>query len=226
MSMSPPLALSLRRMAPALLVLALAGCAQTGAPAVDSARQNSTLEDAQRQAQGRNAARAPSQVQFGFGQDAADARPATASGGNAAAADSASDTALPAQATLRELSEPKTFLGTVPCPANACQAARISLTLAPSGHWRSRTVVLAPNQGQSAEQGCWEAAGVQPARILLLLDDRAVRATLEFVNDNVLRVHDIHGAKPVLEYRLTRQQDIDPIDELKGQPLPACKAPQ
>lgn len=225
MSMSPRPALPLRRMAPALLVLlAMAGCAQTGAPAVESARQNSTLEDAQRQAQGRNAARAPSQVQLGFGQKAADARLTAAPAAETAPADNAT-AAEPAQAPLRELSEPKTFLGTVPCPGNTCQAARISLTLAPSGHWRARTSVLAPSQSQSAEQGCWEAVGMQPTRIVLLLGDRTVRATLGFVNDNVLRVHDIHGAKPALEYRLTRQQDIDPIDELKGQRLPACKAP-
>src|SRR5690606_8081149 len=48
------------------------------------------------------------------------------------------------------------------------------------------------------------------------------KADLTFVNDNMLRVHAINGVQPMLEHRLTRQADLDPIDEPKDRPALNC----
>src|SRR5690606_1048712 len=99
----------------------------------------------------------------------------------------------PAQETVikaRPLAEPKTFLGTVPCLSgdSGCSAQRVTLTLAPSGEWRARTVLLDnPDAQPLVQQGCWDVIGTQPLRIMLQQKSQASMANLTFVNDNVLR---------------------------------------
>lgn len=193
----------------------MAGCAQQQAAGYYDTPRDSTASDAQYQAQGRSSAHAPSQIQLGFGANQEKIKPQTAQ-------DQATENAT---IKARALTEAKTFLGTVPCLAgNACSASRVTLTLAPGGQWRSRTVML-DNPGAKnniAEQGCWSVIGTQPLRILLQTKSEAVKANLTFVNDNVLRINAINEIQPTLEYRLTRQQDIDPIDELASQPALQC----
>lgn len=199
-----------------LLAFMLAGCAKQSAPGYYNTAHDNTLSDAQQQAQGRNTARAPSQIQLGFGDTeqkkkaAGEAAPAEAAGENAATS------VMPA---VRPLLEAKTFLGTVPCltSALACTAARVTLTLAPSGEWRSRTQVLGAASGKQApvlEQGCWSPIGTDPWRILLKSQNKAQTASLTFLNDNVLRINAINDIKPALDYHLTRQADVDGIDEM------------
>lgn len=192
-----------------LAALVLGGCAQQQKPGYYDTPHDSTMSDAQNQAQGRHATRAPSQIQLGFGSDAAD---------KAKAAQEAAAEKAPVAA--RPLAEPKTFLGTVPCLLNTagCSATRVTLTLAPDGQWRSRTVALdAPDAKNTVTQhGCWNVIGTQPLRIVLQLPNEATKANLTFVNDNVLRINTINDVKPTLDHRLTRQADIDPIDEIKA----------
>ena len=49
-----------------------------------------------------------------------------------------------------------------------------------------------------------------------------VRAELAMVSGNSLRVRAINGEAPSLTYSLTRQPDLDPIDELSGKAAPSC----
>ncbi len=199
-----------------LLAVGLAGCAQQSRPGYYDVPRESTLSDAQNQAQGRSGARAPSQIQLGFGrQEAQQAQP-----------EAAPERAAAAKA--RPLTEAKTFLGTVPCPPGntGCTAARITLTLAPGGEWRARTTLLGtPEQKPMAQQGCWDVTGTDPLRIVLMLkNNQAGKASLSFVNDNVLRILTLDDVQPLVEHRLTRQPDIDGIAELPGEPL-NCSLP-
>lgn len=191
----------------ALLALALAGCAQQKTPGYYAVPQDTTAADAQKAAQGGSGARAPSQIQLGFG----DKQGPRAIGSQPTPAD---ETVVKA----RPLIEAKTFLGTVPClnGETGCAATRITLTLAPSGEWRSRNVFLNDQKpsGQVVQQGCWDVIGTQPLRIVLMLKNQASMANLTFVNDNVLRINMINDIRPKLEYHLTRQADIDPIEEI------------
>lgn len=204
-------------MGAALLALAMAGCAQQQPAGYYDTPHDSTESDALNQAQGRTSARAPSQIRLDFGNDKETRKPQ-------AAEDPATEAAT---IKARALTEAKTFLGTVPCliPSSACSANRVTLTLAPGGEWRSRTVVLgAPDaKNNAAEQGCWSVIGTKPLRILLQLKNETVKANLTFVNDNVLRVNTFNDIQPTLDYHLTRQQDLDPIDELAGQPALQCE---
>jgi len=128
-------------------------------------------------------------------------------------------------APVQAVAHAKTFLGTIPCQNDACEASRISLTLAPAGHWRARSTTLALPPRDTAEQGCWEVVKRQPLRIVLLTETGTVRANLEFARDNVLRIITYNSVQPTLEYRLTQQAEIDPIDELKGRALADCRLP-
>ncbi|NYT62711.1 hypothetical protein H0A66_10340 [Alcaligenaceae bacterium] len=201
----------------AMFALALAGCAQQKTAGYYNTPHDNTESDAQHQAQGRNVARAPSQIQLGFGNEQHNKQ------AQGAPAQAPEEQAVRARA----LSEPKTFLGTVPCliNSNACSATRVTLTMAPGGQWRSRTVALdgPDTKNHLVQQGCWEVIGTQPLRILLQMKNDVIKANLTFVNDNVLRINMINEIKPTLEYHLTRQQDIDPIDELSGQPALQCQ---
>ncbi len=199
--------------------LLLAGCAQQQAPGYYDVPHDSTQADAMQQAQGRGNARAPSQLQFGFGQLQEQAQV------TAQVAPGVQETAVaaPAQADIpRPLREPRTFLGTVPCLTDGgnCPAQRITLTLAPSGEWRARTqFVGADARDNLVQQGCWSLTGRSPVRIALQTSTGATRGAFSFVNDNVLRVVFLDDISPSLEYRLSRQADIDPINELPAAPL-------
>lgn len=199
-------------------LIALAGCASQQ-PAQQRAH-DSTLSDAQAQAQGRATSRAPTQLQLGFGDNAPKA-PLTAP----SEVEQANKAAIAAQA--RPLREPKTFLGTLPClMGGACDASRTTLTLAPNGQWRARSQPLTATGSTSAsvQQGCWEVIGVEPWRIRLrAAESESSIASLTFVNDNMLRVNSVNDHQPTLEYRLTRQADIDGIDELNAVKAPVCK---
>ncbi|MBV6306424.1 hypothetical protein KVP10_16150 [Candidimonas humi] len=202
----------------AILAMLLAGCASQHSPGYyDNARDN-TQRDAMEQAQGSGPgvqAQSPSQLHLGFGPTQKKPSAAEAANEKAAQPD-----------YVRPLAEPKTFLGTVPClvNGNTCSANRITLTLAPSGLWRSRTLVLdGPDaQHSTVQQGCWQVIGSSPLRILLQLDHGGSKASLTFVNDNLLRIDSLDNIRPTLEYRLTRQADIDGIDELNKAPHPSC----
>ncbi len=199
-------------------LLALAGCANEGVSRqASSSHINPTLEDAQRQARGTASARAPSQLSLGFGEGVQQQRAE-----QEAQAQAASEPQR--ETTLRALAEPRTFLGTIPCQSANCAASRISLTMSPGGHWRARITPLGGSgqQQSTTAQGCWSVVSHEPPRIILLQEKDVVLANLGFINDNVMRVNQIHGTQPTLEYRLTRQAEIDPVDELKGKPLPAC----
>ena len=202
------------------LVALAAGCAspQESALNYDSSRENSHL-DAQHQALGRGSQASP-QIRLGFGSTgSAEAQATQAEAGQTA--DSAAVQAMP-----RPLAEARSFLGTVPCPSGqACEASRFVVTLAPSGEWRSRTTLLVGNEARHTlvDQGCWNIIGDEPLRIALShVNEGTTKADLAFVNTNVLRVQAINGVQPMLEHRLTRQPDLDPIDELKARPALAC----
>ena len=209
---------SCKSLAAAVLALGLSACAQTQAPGYYATEHDTTRTDARMQAQGRDRATAPSQIQLGFGdRNTANAEPQQTPG------------AAGEPARVRALTDAKTFLGTVPCLASEggnCPASRITLTLAPTGEWRARIHELGPGAAADrAEMGCWEVIGAQPTRILLRTgsgDKDGSRADLSFVNDNVLRINMFNNMQPMLEYRLTRQADIDPINELAGKAALAC----
>lgn len=204
----------------------LTGCAQQQRPAAGyyDTPHDSTLADAQQQAQGRRGARAPSQLQMGFGET--EAERANRRSQEAVTAEAGSAESPESSTTVRPLLEPKTFLGTLPCvnsDAN-CPAMRMTLTLAPSGEWRARTVPVNAAADTSAivQQGCWDVMGTSPLRIVLQAQGQESSTSLSFVNDNVLRVAMYNDIRPTLDYHLTRQADIDPIDELADRPALNC----
>ncbi|OXR50801.1 hypothetical protein PuT2_02770 [Pusillimonas sp. T2] len=195
--------------------VALAGCAKQQSPGYYETGPESTLSDAQSQAQGRNGQRAPSQLQLGFGDTAEKptAQP-TESAPRAAAA------------SIRPLLEPKTFLGTTPClpEGQDCPATRITLTMAPDGEWRARTVQLGTtNPVTTFEQGCWVVVGTAPWRVLLETDTKATKARLTFQTDNILRIDAINDHRPTLDYHLTRQAEVDGITEMNARPKLNCR---
>ena len=207
------------RLAAVLAGAAIAGgCASPSDIAQSTAPRESTLSDAVVQAQGPQGRRhASSQVQLGFGEN----RPL-------APMQAQEPQEAPAGETIRPLREPKTFLGTVPClEGPGCPAVRITLTVAPNGHWRARYEPMQP-QGDAkpkTEQGCWYPAGSQPWRIVLRSPGQeGSLASMSFVNDNVLRVLTFKDRAPTLNYQLTRQPDIDAIAELDAQRAPDCSA--
>ncbi|PLC52409.1 hypothetical protein CR155_18065 [Pollutimonas nitritireducens] len=202
----------------AVLALVLAGCAQQKPSGYYDTPHDNTATDAQIHAQGRDVARAPSQIQLGFGNEEQKANRRKSQ------QQAAEGTAVKARA----VAEAKTFLGTVPCLLNAgpgCSATRVTLTLAPEGQWRARTVLLDHPEPKNniVQQGCWNVVATQPLRIVLQLPNEATKANLTFVNDNVLRINTIDDIKPTLDHHLTRQQDIDPIDEISSQTPLQCQ---
>lgn len=203
----------------------LAGCAQQQSAGYYDTPHDTTLSDARQTAQGRRGARAPSQLQFGFGETET-SRAAQQQAQAVPVADAGhGDAALTGSQKVRPLMEAKTFLGTVPC-VNAdtnCPALRITLTLAPSGEWRARTVpVDASASNPIIQQGCWDVTGTDPLRIVMQAQDQESKTSLTFVNDNVLRIGMYNDMRPILDYHLTRQADIDPIDELADRPALTC----
>lgn len=124
--------------------------------------------------------------------------------------------------------EPQTFMGTLPCfnSEMQCTAQRITLTLAPNGRWRARAAYLEranADGGTQMEQGCWRAVMTAPPRIVILTSQGNVRADLSIISaGNALQLGSINGQVPNLLYTLSRQPDMDPIDELNGRPAPNC----
>lgn len=241
----PVLSPAPRRSFPTLTVAALAGtvllaagCAQQRSQGYYNPPAASTTTDAQYQGEGagyRQVVRAPSQLQIELkapppGQtrgrtDAEDAAAAKAAESSANAAAEAAGSVSPAAHAL--VPQPQTYMGTLPCltPSPQCAAQRVTLTLAPNGRWRSRIAYLdsAGNLGKpSAEQGCWDATAERPPRVLLAGADGTQRIELIVAANNVLRVKSVLGKSPNLNYSLTRQPDLDAIDELSGQPAPKC----
>lgn len=229
MSRRPVFVSSIRLVGLSLLVL-LGACAQQSRPGYYDAPRENTVSDALHRAQGDAAAVAPSQLQFGFGPQSQ--KPAAGSNGAAGAATGTAASpgkaagGTPAAAVPRggmppDLRETRTYLGTVPCAdSGACAPTRMTLTLAPDGQWRARNATVGNGPAQTA-LGCWFLAGTDPARIVLESGDHPY-ATLELIQSNVLRVTRLNGRVPLLESRLTRQADIDPIDELASHPAQAC----
>ncbi|HEX2519228.1 MAG TPA: hypothetical protein VHK04_06780 [Castellaniella sp.] len=232
MSRRPVFVSSIRLVGLSLLVL-LGACAQQNRPGYYDTPRENTASDALHRAQGDAGAVAPSQLQFGFGPQSR--KPAA--GSSEAVAGAATSAAVPQGNTAGgtpaatasrgnmppDLRETRTYLGTVPCPdSGACAATRMTLTLAPDGQWRARNATLGKGPAQAA-LGCWFLVGTDPARIVLESGDHPY-ATLELIQPNVLKVTRLNGRIPLLESRLTRQADIDPIDELASQPARACPA--
>lgn len=191
----------------------VAGCASQSVPGYYETPRESTMSDAQHQAQGRGNATAPSQIQLGFGDSGAEEAAKVPAG--------VTGSSLP-----DELGRPATFLGTVPClePGGNCPAQRLTLTLAPSGEWRARTEYLpAGERPQLVQRGCWNVVGTSPLRLQLETDSKVGKGVFSFVSNNVLRVMLLNDLKPGLEVRLTQQADVDGISELQGPPL-NCQA--
>jgi hypothetical protein len=123
--------------------------------------------------------------------------------------------------------EPLTFAGTLPCfhPEMKCSAQRITITLAPNSRWRARAAYLeqASKSGPPlADQGCWRVIPQAVPRIVLLNPSGNVRAELALTSTNVLRLVSINGDSVNLTYTLTRQPDLDPINELNKATAPNC----
>lgn len=197
---------------PVVLVMLLGACAQQRQPGYYDTPPESTQSDALHRAQGNVASSAPSQIQFGFGDSTQKTTPSAAP-----------NSAVQAIAVPRQLTQPQTFLGTIPClREQPCAATRITLTLAPDGQWRARSTMLNDAQTTLAQLGCWVVVNEQPLRIALRTTDKQTKALLEFVEDNVLRIIALDGQRASLDYRLTRQPDTDPIAELTQRPAEHC----
>lgn len=232
-----PLALIATALASAVLTT---GCAQQRTEGYYNPPRESTVTDARNQAQGAGylpVVQAPSQLQIELKapppgqqrksaptQEEANRQAAVAEAQAEAAATAAGSTSAAAHALVPQA---QTYMGTLPCmtPSAQCAAQRITLTLAPNGRWRSRSAYInnAGNEGTpSTEQGCWDATAERPPRVLLA--DASGNQRVEFVvaANNVLRVRSVLGITPNLNYSLTRQPDLDPIDELSQQAAPNC----
>ncbi|MEI8402047.1 MAG: hypothetical protein WCG12_14700 [Alcaligenaceae bacterium] len=158
-------------------------------------------------------------------QAPADAPPST----TVANADSASNgTTAPTESLQAALiPEPQSFAGTLPCfhPEMKCSAQRVTITLAPNGRWRARAAYLeqsSKNSTVQTEQGCWRASALAVPRVVLLNNQGNVRAELAMTSGDALRLISMNGSSANLTYNLSRQPDLDPIDELKGKPAPNC----
>jgi hypothetical protein len=155
----------------------------------------------------------------------ADAPPVNAGSGTGTASGTAAAPAESLQATL--IPEPQSFAGTLPCfhPEMKCAAQRVTVTLAPNGRWRARAAYLeqsSKNNTVQTDQGCWRASSQAVPRVVLLNNQGNVRAELAMTSGDVLRLISMNGSTANLTYNLSRQPDLDPIDELKGKPAPNC----
>lgn len=244
--MSDSVSLQSRRSSLTLIATVLAGaalaagCAKQRTEGYYNPPRESTVTDAQSQGQGAGylpLVQAPSQLQIELkapppGQQRKPAPTAEEAAQQAAAADAKAEAAASAAGSTSAAAhalvpQARTYMGTLPCmtPSAQCAAQRITLTLAPNGRWRSRSATLDSlgNQGTpSAEQGCWDATAEHPPRVFLA--DASGNQRVEFVvaANNVLRVKSVLGVTPNLNYSLTRQPDLDPIDELSQQTAPKC----
>ena len=213
--------------------LLLTACAQMQQSGYYSLPAASSATDAVAQAEGAyatQAVRPPSQIQIGLKSSA----PAPQQTGVNVTANPAADATVAISAaagpldTVRSelIPEPQTFAGTLPCfhPEMKCVAQRVTVTISPNGRWRARAAYLGQNNktSQLADQGCWRATAQAVPRIVLLNAESNVRAELAMTSTNVLRLISINGDLPNLTYTLTRQPDLDPINELNNQTSPNC----
>jgi uncharacterized lipoprotein NlpE involved in copper resistance len=191
----------------------------------------SSATDALAQAEGAyatQAVRAPSQIQFGLNPSAPTQQQAGANQTTTASAPAPAPAAAAPTDTLRSelIPEPQTFAGTLPCfhPEMKCVAQRVTISMSPNGRWRARAAYLGQDNktSQLADQGCWRATAQAVPRIVLLNSQGNVRAELAMTGTNVLRLISINGDSPNLTYTLTRQPDLDPINELNNQSSPNC----
>jgi len=203
----------------------LAACAQSPDSSHYERPRESTLTDARKKVRGAAALGAPSQLQLGFG----DTRKDEADNVNAdTEKNSESEDQTAANAIPRQLREARTFLGTIPCFGNSssCTPQRITLTVAPTGEWRWRKeTVTASSRQPQAQQGCWEANESSKVQLWLRGAEDTILAHLEFLNDMTLKVKEIDGKRPSLHIQLSRQPDIDPIDELEASEALNCSVP-
>ena len=213
--------------------LLLTACAQMQQPGYYNLPAASSATDAQAQAEGAyatQAVRPPNQIQIGLNNSAPSQQQAGMNAtANASGNPASVNTAAPAPTdTLRGelIPEPQTFAGTLPCfhPEMKCVAQRVTITISPNGRWRARAAYLGQNNktSQLADQGCWRAIPQAVPRIVLLNGQGNVRAELGMTSTNVLRLISINGDMPNLTYTLTRQPDLDPINELNNQASPNC----
>lgn len=140
---------------------------------------------------------------------------------------SAAAARTPTAAERSLVPQAQTYVGTLPCfvAGMQCDAQRITLTLAPNGRWRGRSAYLDNSPGREkpvAEQGCWAVTDEKPPRVFLMGADGNTRAEFQVAANNVLRLRAVAGVTPNLNYTLTRQPDLDPIDELARQTPPRC----
>lgn len=224
--MPRPMFLSPIRLLSLSLLVLLGACAQQRAPGYYDTPRDSTVSDALHRAQGDSATQAPSQLQLGFGSQEQKPKPTGSQAAPPAGSDAA---AAPAAGAARQnlpqaLADTRTYLGTIACmDGGQCPSSRMTLTLAPDGQWRARNTPVDGSSPARTTLGCWFLTGVDPVRIVLQSGDQA-RASLEFSASNVLRVVRVNGQPPLLESRLTRQADLDPIAELSSQPAQHCDA--
>jgi hypothetical protein len=220
------------------LPVVVAGCAQMQQQMQQPGYYNppaaSSTTDAIEHAEapyGSQTMRAPSQFQIGLKGRASDAAPVQGqpSGATQATANATQGATVAANDSLQAslFPEPLTFAGTLPCfhPEMKCSAQRITMTLAPNGRWRARAAYLekASQSGSPlADQGCWRVIPQAVPRIILLNPSGNVRAELALTSTNVLRLVSINGDSVNLTYTLTRQPDLDPIDELNKVTAPNC----
>jgi len=221
-----------------------AGCAQNRQAGYYDPPPASTRTDAQYQAEGaayRSVLHAPSQLRIELKPtptaqqqqqkaSAAHASNSAESNPSVPANNAATELAAPspaAHAAAQLVPQPQTYMGTLPCflPGVRCAAQRVTLTLAPNGRWRGRISAVDGERLHTppfTEQGCWAVTGEQPPRILLLDAQSNARAEFVLSTHNVLRVKSVAGHVPNVDYSLTRQPDLDPIDELTKQSAPKC----
>lgn len=228
------------------LITLLAGCSQMQqqmqTPGYYNPSPASSATDAIAQAEspyGSHTIRAPNQIQFGLkASDAAPAQgssgvPATGTPGTSGESGAFANATSPKdEVPTNSLQEalfpaPQTFFGTIPCfhPEMKCTAQRITLTMAPNGRWRARAAYVdqAQTSGSAlADQGCWKVVPQAVPRIVLLNKTGNVRAELALTASNVLRLISINGEGANLVYTLTKQPDLDPIDELNKLAAPKC----
>lgn len=232
-----------RAKTPLLLAALLAGaalstgCAQQQTNGYYEPPGESTITDAQAQGAGsayRPLLRAPSQVQIALKDETSSKQRRVESGDDTAAvnadgsaASAAAQPAAAASAAQNLIPQAQTYMGTLPCftPELQCDAQRVTITLAPNGLWRGRST--APENTTKTvkpyvEQGCWDASDERPSRVRLMDIKGNPRAEFIVTANNMLRLRSVAGQTPNLNYNLTRQPDLDPIDELAGQAVPSC----
>lgn len=195
-------------------VFGLASCAQSPSHSShDPQPRAHSYSDTLDNVRGKGSIHAPSQIQIGVGDGSHEEQ-------------KTHDQELIESREVRELLEPRTFLGTIPCPPGdlGCQPMRVNITFAPAGVWRlSAHNASDSTGGEHYAQGCWYRIGSEPTRIALISEHDTVVGDFTFLNNRQLKVNRFNQYQPVLATSLTRQRDIDPIQALDSEPAPQCR---